>query len=123
MRAGSLLRLRRSTHQSVGVRLDAITEVYRIEAQTKGMSAADRLHHHQQESGPVMRELKEWVDKQFADKTVEPHSSLGKALAYLQNHWEELTRVSDGCRMSHRQQSGRARPQASGVVAQERLVL
>jgi hypothetical protein len=39
-----------------------------------------------------MRELKEWVDKQFADKTVEPHSSLGKALAYLQNHWEELTK-------------------------------
>ncbi len=67
--------------------LDAITEVYRSDAQTKEMSARDRLPHHQQHSGPVMRELKEWVDKQFADKTVEPHSSLGKALAYLQNHW------------------------------------
>ena len=79
--------------------LEAITEVYRIDAQTKEMSAQDRLQHHQQESGPVMRELKEWVDKQFVDKTVEPHSSLGKALAYLRTHWAELTKflVVEGC--------------------------
>lgn len=79
--------------------LDAIGEVYRVEAQTKEMSAQDRLQHHQQESGRVMRELREWVDKQFADKAVEPHSSLGKALAYLQNHWEELTKflIIKGC--------------------------
>ena len=39
-----------------------------------------------------MQELREWVDKQFADKTVEPSSSLGNALQYLQNHWAELTK-------------------------------
>jgi transposase len=85
--------------QECGRVLDAIREAYWREAQTKGMGTQDRLHYHQEHSEPVMRELKEWVDKQFTDKTVEPHSSLGKALAYLQNHWEELTKflVVEGC--------------------------
>lgn len=79
--------------------LDAIGEVYRFEAHTKGMTDQERLDYHKEHSKPVMRELKEWVDKQFVDKTVEPHSSLGKALQYLQNHWDELTKflAVEGC--------------------------
>jgi hypothetical protein len=72
--------------------LAAIREVYRIEDETKGMSAAERLAHHQQYSGPVMRELREWIDEQFGKRKVEPNSGLGQALRYLLKHWEGLTR-------------------------------
>jgi len=39
-----------------------------------------------------MDELKGWLDKQLDDRLVEPNSSLGQAIAYMQNHWETLTR-------------------------------
>lgn len=89
--------------QECGRVLAAMGEVYRREAQTKEMSAQDRLHYHQQHSGPVMRELKQWADKQFDERAVEPHSSLGKALQYLQNHYQELTKFLSvaGCPIDH----------------------
>ncbi len=43
-------------------------------------------------SGLVMSELKEWIEKQFAERLVEPNSGLGQALRYVLNHWEGLTR-------------------------------
>lgn len=70
----------------------AIAEVYRIEAETKGMSDEERLKHHQEQSGPVMRELREWIEAQFRERRVEPNSALGKSLQYLLNHWAGLTR-------------------------------
>jgi hypothetical protein len=74
-----------------GVVLDAVTKVYEYEAETEGMSPEERLAHHQAMSGPVMKELKEWIDEQFAQRLVEPNSSLGQALRYWLNHWERLT--------------------------------
>ena len=38
-----------------------------------------------------MDELEEWFRSQIDDKKVEPNSSLGKAINYMQNHWNELT--------------------------------
>lgn len=72
--------------------LEAISVVYRVEAETKGMDAEQRLKHHQTKSAPVMSELKEWIGKQFAERQVEPNSGLGQALRYVLNHWEGLTR-------------------------------
>jgi hypothetical protein len=72
--------------------LAAIREVYRIEDETKGMSDEERLRHHQAQSGPVMRQLREWIDEQFSERKVEPNSGLGQALRYLLKHWEGLTR-------------------------------
>jgi hypothetical protein len=46
---------------------------------------------HQQESGPLMEALHEWLEHQFSEKTVEPNSSLGEAITYMLNHWKELT--------------------------------
>jgi transposase len=73
--------------------LDIFAAVYKAEAesQKQGLSPAERLAYHQAHSGPRMKELKEWMDKQFAEHQVEPNSGLGKALRYLQNHWEKLT--------------------------------
>ena len=39
-----------------------------------------------------MDELKHWLDQQIDDHLVEPNSSLGKAIVYMQKHWETLTR-------------------------------
>ena len=39
-----------------------------------------------------MQGLKHWLEQQFEERTVEPNSSLGKALQYLLTHWQTLTR-------------------------------
>jgi transposase len=72
--------------------LEAISVVYRVDAETKGMDAEQRLKHHQTKSGPVMSRLREWIEKQFKEKEVEPNSSLGQALRYVLRHWAGLTR-------------------------------
>lgn len=71
-----------------------IGKVYHYDAETKKMkmSAEQRLAHHQQHSGPIMDALKLWFQKQFDERKVEPNSGLGKAIRYMQRHWEKLTR-------------------------------
>jgi hypothetical protein len=39
-----------------------------------------------------MEGLKTWLKQQLDDRLVEPNSSLGKAVAYRQEHWETLRR-------------------------------
>jgi hypothetical protein len=51
----------------------------------------ERLKWHQGRSGPVMKELKEYCEGLIEKREVEPNSSLGKAIGYLQNHWEGTT--------------------------------
>jgi transposase len=65
--------------------------VYRYEAETTGMTPEQRLAHHQLYSAPVLERLQSWIKTQFEQRRVEPNSALGKALAYLQRHWEGLT--------------------------------
>jgi transposase len=62
------------------------------EACVQQMSAEARLGYHQQYSGPIMEQLKHWLDEQFEERNVEPNSSLGKAFQYLLTHWQTLTR-------------------------------
>jgi len=57
----------------------------------KKMSPEDRLLYHQENSGPLMEDLRQWIQKQFDEKKAEPNSSLGKAYKYLLNHWQALT--------------------------------
>ena len=72
--------------------MEAIRKVYQYDDRTKGMSDQERLEYHQKHSGPVMKELREWIEGEFRDRRVEPNSSLGKAYQYLLNHFEKLTR-------------------------------
>jgi transposase len=58
------------------------------EARAQHMSPQARLTYHQDYSGPLMDELKGWLDKQLDDRLVEPNISLGKAISYMQTHWE-----------------------------------
>jgi hypothetical protein len=41
------------------------------------MSSEQRLHFHQEHSGPVMEKLHIWLDAQFDERRVEPNSGLG----------------------------------------------
>lgn len=74
--------------------MDALKQVFdHDEAARKAqLSPEARLAYHQAYSRPIMDGLKGWLKKQFDDRLVEPNSSLGKALAYMQGHWETLTR-------------------------------
>jgi transposase len=71
--------------------LDRLAQVYKNEADTQAQSDADRLIYHQQHSGPIMAELKDWMQQQLDDHLVEPNSSLGDVIGYMLKHWEPLT--------------------------------
>jgi hypothetical protein len=62
------------------------------EARDQQLSPAARWAYHQEYSQPIRDELKQWLQKQMAEHLVEPNSSLGKAIGYMQGHWETLTR-------------------------------
>jgi len=76
--------------------IDALKQVFDHddEAREQQLDPAARLAYHQAFSGPIMDGLKQWLQKQFDDRLVEPNSSLGKAITYLQTHWVTLTRFS-----------------------------
>jgi transposase len=77
--------------EACGVVLDAISKVYKHEAETAGMNKEERLKYYQEKSGPEMEVMKEWIERQFAERVVEPNSSVGNALQYWLNHWDGLT--------------------------------
>ncbi len=51
----------------------------------------ERLKWHQEKSRPIMDGIKKYCNSLIDGKKVEPNSSMGKAIAYLNNHWEALT--------------------------------
>jgi transposase len=63
------------------------------DARSKQLNAAERLVYHQTYSAPVFTTLKTWLEEQTTHRRVEPNSSLGKAIAYMLEHWETLTQV------------------------------
>jgi transposase len=68
-------------------------KVYKVDAAAKErkLTPFQRLQWHQEQSQPVMDELEKWMNRQFAERLVEPNSGLGKAITYLQRHWKGLT--------------------------------
>ena len=73
--------------------LESLAVVYRNDAiaHQRKLSPSGRRHFHQMESGPVMEELRVWLDRQLEDRLAEPNSSLGVAISYMLKHWEKLT--------------------------------
>jgi hypothetical protein len=74
--------------------VNALTEVFDHEeyARVEQLTAQERLAYHQRKSGPIMKQLKRWLERQTVERLVEPNSSVGKAISYLVDHWEALTR-------------------------------
>jgi hypothetical protein len=73
--------------------IDELALVYRNDARAKaeGLTAEERLRLHRDESGPVMKRLKAWMDERIEKKKVEPNSGLGQAIEYCRKRWDELT--------------------------------
>jgi transposase len=67
--------------------LETLGGVYHNDAASREreLSPEDRLHFHQEHSGPLMKGL------HLAEHKTEPNSGLGKAISYLLNHWTKLT--------------------------------
>src|SRR5215470_14518942 len=80
--------------QECRVVIEALKQVFDhdAEARDRQMSPEARLAYHQAYSQPLMDDLKAWLDRQVEDRLVEPNSALGQAIAYMQSHWETLTR-------------------------------
>jgi transposase len=62
------------------------------QAREEALSPEARLAYHQAQSQPLRDALKGGRDTQSDDHLVEPNSALGKAMGYLQTHWQTLTR-------------------------------
>ena len=72
--------------------LTDIATVYQHDRATQGLDPEARRAYHQEHSRPVLDRLRAWIDEQFEQRQVEPNSRLGKAFAYLKNHWPGLVR-------------------------------
>jgi hypothetical protein len=72
--------------------LEQLALVYKhdAEARDEGMTAEQRLALHHEKSAPIMDALAEWMQQLFDDKLVEPNSSLGSAIRYMQKRWDRL---------------------------------
>jgi hypothetical protein len=83
----------RSAKEAVTYVIRKLKVVYRTESEAKklGLNPEERLKLHQEKSGPIMEELKTWMDDQIVNKKVEENSSLGEAIGYGRNHWTKLT--------------------------------
>ncbi len=73
--------------------LEALKAVYKNDGVARGrrMSDEERLAYHIARSKTILDDLEKWLERQFAERLVEPASGLGDAIQYMVNHWEELT--------------------------------
>jgi transposase len=67
--------------------------IFMNDRKTKQMEPDERLKFHQEYSAPIMDKLKSYANSLIDKKKVEPNSSFGKAINYLNNHWEGLTLI------------------------------
>jgi transposase len=73
--------------------LEALGKVFKHddECRQQKLSDDERLAYHQENSGPVMAELEQWIRAELEGRRIEPNSGFGRALLYLQNRWSQLT--------------------------------
>ena len=65
--------------------------LYDVEDRSREASVEERLELRQKESVPIMNELHDWLIHKRNDGRVLPKSSLGKAVRYALNQWDELS--------------------------------
>jgi hypothetical protein len=74
--------------------LNYIGKLYGIEQRSRDGDAATRYQARQQESVPLLQQLRLWLDKTLS--TVLPSGKLGEALQYLHKYWPKLIRYTEG---------------------------
>ncbi len=78
----------KSSSQIANEGLKQIAALYRIEADIRGKSPAERLRIRQVHSAPIVDTFGIWLKQQRA--RVSPKSRIGEKLAYIGNQWEGL---------------------------------
>jgi hypothetical protein len=80
--------------EEVRVILHFFRAIYAIDAQAREqkLTPEARLQLHREKSRPLMVQLALWMRGLLQGRTVEPNSTLGKAMSYLRKHWFKLTR-------------------------------
>jgi len=73
--------------------LTRLALVFKVDAESRRdqLSPEERLRRHQEQSRPVMDELRTWMELQFQERLVEPNSGLGQAINYMLKRWETFT--------------------------------
>lgn len=73
--------------------LEMLGKVFKVDelCRTRGLCDEERLRRHQEDSGPLMADLKAWMQVQLVEKRVEPNSGLGEAMNYMLKRWEKFT--------------------------------
>jgi hypothetical protein len=75
--------------------LTRIAELYRIESDIRGMSAAERCRVRQQKSRPILDVLEPWLRAKLS--LISQKSKLAEAIRYALSRWDGLARfVDDG---------------------------
>jgi transposase len=77
--------------------LSLIRKLYRIERQVLKLTSQERYARRQKHAVPILVEIRSWLDDTLPQ--VAPSSAAGKALSYLHNEWEPLTRYLDDGRL------------------------
>jgi len=78
-----------------GQALSYIRKLYQIDRKLAGLDPEERARERRCRAGPVLEELREWLDANLGEVT--PQSLTGKALHYLDKQWPKLVRfLEDG---------------------------
>jgi transposase len=87
-----LVEAMRGGDQRALVGLEIFAKIFHVDAESKraGEPVAQRFERRQRQSAPLVAELKAWVREQRG--VVEPKSTLGRALRYIDKQWHRLTR-------------------------------
>lgn len=99
------------------VALAYIRALYKVEREGGSLSPAKLKKLRQRESKPIWEKFKGWIDGEGL--AVLPKSPIGKAIAYAQNNWKELSRfLEDGrIRIDNNRSENQLRPIAVGRKA------
>lgn len=76
--------------QEVARMIGEFASIFAIE-HAAPQDSEERLKWHQEKSRPIMDGIKKYCNSLIESKKVEPNSSMGKTIAYLNNHWEAFT--------------------------------
>ncbi len=77
--------------------LSLIRKLYRLERAARKLTPDERYAHRQKQARPILDEIRCWLDDALPQ--VSPSSATGKALSYLHNEWNYLTRYLDDGRL------------------------
>jgi len=83
----------KNTHTKADIALAKIGKLYRIERKIKKLTAKQKYEVRQKKSLPILRDLKDWMDKNMGKSPKD--SLISTALIYMNNQWPKLIRYCE----------------------------